>query len=89
MKIQTFFYTILLFASIQLTSCGTKDPGQAASVEEAEKILEKKRAKEAKENAKAMKQAKKAYWKRQSKAAKKSVKKNLKRQKKAARQRKG
>lgn len=88
MKIQTFFYITLLFFAFEFSSCGTKDPGQATSVEEAEKILAKNKKKEVKEANKAMKEAKKAYWSRQTKAARKSVKRNEKRQKKLARQRK-
>lgn len=58
---------------------------QAGSVEEAEKVIAKRRKKEAKASKREAKKARKAYWKKQSKPARKSVKQNMKRQKKAAR----
>jgi hypothetical protein len=89
MKIQTKFYSWILCLFFILTPVyQTVYAQEAATVEEAQKNIAKRRKKEAKAAKKAKKQSQKAYWDRQSKEAKKSVKKNAKRQKKAARKRK-
>jgi hypothetical protein len=90
MKFQTIFGTLLLFCTLNITSCGASKAGATGgSVAEAEEIMAQKNKAKQKEAAKAKKASHKRYWSLQSKAAKKSVKKNLKRQRKLARQRKG
>ncbi len=72
-----------LIVFIVLTSCGTKSPEvEPGSVEDAERIIAERRAKELKNAKNAKKKAMKEHIKNQSKTVRKSIKKNAKRNKK-------
>ena len=89
MKIKTIYTIILLLAALNVTSCGSTNPSKTpTTIEGAEKLLAKKRKKQAKASKKAQKAAQKRYWRAQSKSARKSVKKNNRRQKRIARHKK-
>ena len=77
-------FAIVIF----LPSCGSSKIKNPETVEEAEKMLAKKQAKEAKDAKQFQKEAFKAHHDRQSKAYKKSLKANEKRNKKMMKQQK-
>ncbi|MGC6434206.1 MAG: hypothetical protein ACON4M_08425 [Crocinitomicaceae bacterium] len=72
-----------LFLFIAIVGCGTKSPEiEPGSVEDAERIIAERRAKELKNAKNAKKKAIKEHLKNQSKSVQKSIKKNAKRNKK-------
>jgi len=72
-----------LFVFIVFIGCGTKSPEvEPGSVEDAERIIAERRAKELKNAKNAKKKALKEHLKNQSKEVRKSIKKNAKRNKK-------
>jgi hypothetical protein len=74
-------YLFLFF--LVFISCGTKSPEiEAGSVEHAQKLIEAKRAYQAKNADKLKKEAIKRNLQMQSKEVRKSIKRNAKRQKK-------
>lgn len=78
---KTFSYIILL--SILINSCGAKTPlATPSSVEQAQMIIEAKRAEQLKNADKLKKEALKRNLKKQTRPVRKSLKKNKKRLKK-------
>ncbi len=83
MKFKTIYTLTLLFFLLIFDQCGSKNPENTpATVEEAEKILAKKREDDIKHSQKARKKALKENFKNQSKQVRKSIKRNAKKQKK-------
>lgn len=83
MKLRTIFEILLLCLFLNAISCQVLHKNNKTdSVEQAEKTLNKQRAKAAKAAVKERKKAKKAFWKNQSKSARKSIRKNTRRMRK-------
>lgn len=78
MKLLTIFDILLLCLLFNTASCQLLRKNEAG---QAEKELNKQRAKAAKDAIKAKKKATKAFWKNQSKTARKSIRKNARRMK--------
>ena len=78
MKLLTIFDILLLCLLFNTASCQLLRKNEAG---QAEKELNKQRAKAAKDAIKAKKKVTKAFWKNQSKTARKSIRKNERRMK--------
>ena len=78
MKLLTIFDILLLCLLFNTASCQLLRKNEAG---QAEKELNKQRAKAAKDAIKAKKKSTKAFWKNQSKTARKSIRKNARRMK--------
>ncbi len=80
---KTFVSLLLLFLLLKLNSCGAKKPeATLSSVEQAQMIIEAKRAEQLKNADKQKKEAIKRNLKKQTRPVRKSLKKNKKRLKK-------
>ncbi len=80
---KTFVYIYILFFLFILNSCGSRTPEVApSSVEQAQMIIEAKRAEQLKNGDKLKKEAIKRNLKKQTRPVRKSLKKNKKRLKK-------
>ncbi len=80
---KTIKYISLLFIILLLCNCGSKSPSSSpGSVEEAQMIIEARKAEQLKNADKLKKQALKRNLKKQSRPVRKSLKKNKKRLKK-------
>ena len=80
---KTLYYILLLFITISLFKCGSKTPATTpSSLEQAQLIIESRKANQLKNADKLKKEALKRNLKKQSRPVRKSLKKNKKKLKK-------